>query len=202
MLHLSTQKVLLRLEEQDHAEREAKLDVSVRLRQIPRATGEFLYLFLASHAQKYFPRFLGLEIGSSGGYSTIWQGQALQALGHGKLISLDIDPRKIRLAQENIKEANCIKHLEVVQANAKDYLQRSPYQNFHYVFLDAEKEDYLQYYEMLVEKWLPKDAVIIADNVISHGEDLGDFLERVDNDDRVMNTTLPIGKGLSLIRRT
>lgn len=201
LLPSSTQKVLAGLEKQDKAERSSNLDQSVRLRQVPRETGEFLFMFLTIYVPKFAPHFLGLEIGSSGGYSAIWQGQALQKIGHGKLISLDIDPYKNRLAQENINEADIAEHIQLEVADAKDYLRGSPSDKFQYVFMDCEKEDYLLFYDLLVKKWLQRDSIVIADNVISHAEELADFLNRVKSDNRATGVIVPIGKGLSLIHR-
>jgi predicted O-methyltransferase YrrM len=186
---------------QDKTERASNLDQSIRLRQVPRETGEFFYMFLTIHAPKFGSHFLGLEIGSSGGYSAIWQGLALQKIGHGRLISLDIDPHKIQVAQENINEAGTAERIQLEVADAKDYLRNSPFDKFQYVFMDCEKEDYLFYYDLLVEKWLQRDSIVIADNVISHAEELAGFLNRVESDGRVAGVIMPIGKGLSLIRR-
>ncbi|MHA2233179.1 MAG: O-methyltransferase [Candidatus Hodarchaeales archaeon] len=201
LLPSPTQKVLARLEMQDKTERASNLDQSIRLRQVPRETGEFFYMFLTIHAPKFGSHFLGLEIGSSGGYSAIWQGLALQKIGHGRLISLDIDPHKIQVAQENINEAGTAERIQLEVADAKDYLRNSPFDKFQYVFMDCEKEDYLFYYDLLVEKWLQRDSIVIADNVISHAEELAGFLNRVESDGRVAGVIMPIGKGLSLIRR-
>jgi predicted O-methyltransferase YrrM len=83
LLPSTVQKILIRLEEKDRKEREAGLDRLERLRQILRETGEYLLQFLITFSRQ-FPNFLGLEIGTSGGYSTIWQGMALVKNGHGR----------------------------------------------------------------------------------------------------------------------
>ena len=134
----SLQKILVKLEDQDRKEREAKLDRMQRLRQIPRETGEFLFQFLTTFTPQ-FSNFVGLEIGTSGGYSTLWQGMALVTNGHGKLISLDNDPTKHQLASENIKSTEVSKYVELIQGDAKDYLKKSK-ERFSYVFMDCEKD--------------------------------------------------------------
>ena len=71
-------ETLIKLEEQDTKEREQELDKSVRLRQIPRETGEFLFNLLSGLISSNPGNWNGLEIGGSGGYSTMWQGLALK----------------------------------------------------------------------------------------------------------------------------
>ncbi len=193
----SLQKILVKLEDQDRKEREAKLDRMQRLRQIPRETGEFLYQFLTSFVPQ-FPQFIGLEIGSSGGYSTLWQGMALVTSACGKLISLDHDPKKYRLAYENIKATGIDQYVTLSQGDAKDYLKNSQ-GKFSYVFLDAEKEDYLEFF-MLLKDHVSSGTVLIADNVISHKDDVLNFLEMIHEDCRVSSIILPVGQGLAYVR--
>ncbi|MFX0204971.1 MAG: O-methyltransferase, partial [Candidatus Hodarchaeota archaeon] len=157
----SVQKVLIRLEEKDRKEREAGLDRLKRLRQIPRETGEFLFQFLMTFSLQ-FPNFLGLEIGTSGGYSTLWQGMALVRNGHGRLISLDHDPRKYQVASKNVLSTEVSQYVELIHGDAKDFLKKSQNQ-FNYVFMDCEKEDYHYFFESLVNRLAP-GTVLIADN--------------------------------------
>jgi len=193
------QKILLKLEDQDRKEREANLDRFLRLRQIPRETGEFLFQFLSSYAR--LSNFTGIEIGTSGGYSTLWQGIALSNNGQGLLISLDNDPRKYQCAFENIKGTSVAKFVKLIQCDAKKYLQDLTNQEIHYVFLDAEKEDYQDYYNILANsECISNNMVLIADNVISHAKELKEFLETVQEDPKVSSIILTIGQGLSFIR--
>lgn len=197
LLPTSLQKILVKLEDQDRKEREAKLDRMQRLRQIPRDTGEFLYQFLTSFVPQ-FPNFLGLEIGSSGGYSTLWQGMALLASGHGKLISLDHDPKKYRLAYENINTTEINQYITLIQGDAKEYLKKGK-AKYSYVFLDAEKEDYLEFFNLLTDH-VSSGTVLIADNVISHKEYLNDFLASIQRESKVSSSIFPVGKGLAFVR--
>lgn len=197
MLSLSVQRILIRLEEKDRKEREAGLDRFQRLRQIPRETGEFLFQFLLTFSPQ-FPDFMGLEIGTSGGYSTIWQGMALAKNGHGRLISLDLDPIKYRIASENVKSTEISRYVKLIQRDAKDYLKESQ-REFNYVFMDCEKEDYLYFFTFLVNR-LTRGAVLIADNVISHADDMQEFIKQIKGDSKVSSVILPVGSGLAIIR--
>ena len=189
------QEVLVKLEEQDTKERAAGAHISKRLRQIPRETGEYLYSFLTSLIAK--PSFVGLEIGGSGGYSGIWQGAACQAKRMGKLYSIENDTRKNEIARENVKNARLEQHLELINADAKRYISDFT-GKFDYIFLDAEKEDYSTYYRLLDRKVHP-GTVLIADNVISHANDMEDFLKAITRDPMVITYILPVGKGLAIV---
>lgn len=197
LLSSKTKEVLLKLEERDAQERIDETEGSIRLRQIPRESGEFLYQFLTIHASRF--DLLGIEIGSSGGYSTIWQALALESNGQGTLISLEIDPIKVKLAEKNLKNADITQFAIVIQTDAKRYLKNLPRTHLHYVFLDAEKEDYLDYYK-LISPHMRSGSVMIADNMLSHEEDMTEFLNVIYQDTRVSGLVLPVGKGLALVR--
>ena len=189
------QSLLIKLEEQDTQEREKDLPKEVRLRQIPRETGEYLFNFI-SLSVKNKPDWTGLEIGGSGGYSTMWQGLALKKNGKGKLVSLEIDEKKIEVAQNNLKSAGLTDYVSLVHTDAKEYIKTNS--SFDYVFLDAEKEDYLYYFKNLLNT-LPSGTFWLVDNVISHAKDMKDFLYFLEESQKVSYTILTIGKGLAFI---
>jgi predicted O-methyltransferase YrrM len=200
LLNHTVQAVLTELEEQDQKERQDGVDSSVRLRQIPRETGEFLYQFLLVYIKAFSSDFIGLEIGTSGGYSAIWHGLALKTMHRGKLISIDIDPKKHVFAKENIKKALVEDYVELNLGDAKKYVNNCPYDKFQYVFLDAEKEDYVEYYKLLKKRGcLAKGSVLIADNVISHEEELNDFIDLISQDSDVSSIIVSVGSGLAII---
>ena len=188
---------MIRLEEKDRKEREAGVDRLKRLRQIPRETGEFLFQFLLTFS-KQFPNFLGLEIGTSGGYSTIWQGMALVKNGHGRLISLDLDPKKYQVASKNVSATEVSQYIELIHGDAKDFLKNSQ-DKFNYVFMDCEKEDYCYFFESLANRLTP-GTVMIADNVISHADYMEEFIKQIKSNSKVSSVILPIGRGLAFIR--
>jgi predicted O-methyltransferase YrrM len=96
MIDPRTRSVLTRLEARDAREREDGTAREVRLRQVTPDVGRFLHnLVLAAR-----PRSL-IEIGTSGGYSTVWIGTAARAVG-GTLTTLEIDPVKVELARQSL----------------------------------------------------------------------------------------------------
>lgn len=191
------QSVLVELEKKDQKEREDKVDTKLRLRQIPRETGEFMYNFLSSMVSSHSGSWEGLEIGGSGGYSTMWQGLALKKLGKGTLTSLEIDPKKVEVSKKNLELVGLQKNILLTLTDAKEYVKKTD-KKFNYVFLDAEKEDYLYYLKTLVPK--TSGSIWLADNLISHKDDMKEFIDFLDASKDVEYTILSIGKGLAFIK--
>jgi predicted O-methyltransferase YrrM len=122
-----------------------------------------------------------LEIGTLGGYSTIWLARGM-ATG-GSLITLEANPRHAEVARLNIARAGFADRVEVRIGPARDTLQqlategRSP---FDLIFIDADKENYAEYLAWALKLARP-GTLIIADNVIREGK----VLDPADNDPRV-----------------
>lgn len=110
-----------------------------------------------------------LEIGTLGGYSTIWLGRALPA--DGRLITLEYEPRHAEVARANLARAGLDKIAEVRVGAALDSLaalaaeDRAP---FDLVFIDADKENNPHYLEWSLKLTRP-GSVIVVDNVIRGG---------------------------------
>ena len=192
--------VLETLEKQEQYETENKLDKNVRLRQISRETGEFLYQSLYHYGNLNKEPITGIEIGTSGGYSGIWQALGLQRIGkqNNKIISLENDPKKLEMATKNIKTCNLHSYIEIIDVDARKFFekQKEIKKKFNYFFVDAEKEDYAYYYKMAKELAV-KNSILYADNVISHKSELVEFLDLKTKDTDVITTIIPIGKGLA-----
>ena len=179
--------VLARLEEQDAREREQDVPRQLRLRQVSPDVGRFLHtLVLATRPASV------LEIGTSGGYSTIWLATAARRAG-GRVVTLEIDPAKVRAARSNLGEAGVADVVSLVEGDAAAYL-RTRREAADFVFLDAEKEDYLSYLELIVPL-LREGGLLVADNVISHADELRPFCERALSDARLSGLVVPIGRG-------
>lgn len=190
------QSVLVELEKKDQKERENDVDRKLRLRSIPRETGEFLFNFISSSVQKS-KDWKGLEIGGSGAYSTLWEGLALQKANSGTLISLEIDEKKIEIAKKNLSSVSLDKFVSLLHTDARVYTKETDIK-FDYVFIDAEKEDYLYYFKTLKDK-VNAGCVWIADNVISHADDMKEFLDYLGQEPGFTFTVLTIGKGLAFV---
>lgn len=201
-LEQNTCRLMESLEKQDIDEREKNLETKVRLRQIPRETGEFLFQSIYQIGKLSNKTLKGIEIGTSGAYSTIWQALAFQKIGKegSKLLTLEIDPKKIALAKKNIHICNLESQIEIVEGDAKQFLkkQKESDNKYDYFFLDAEKEDYAYYYP-LIKEIASDNAIMYADNVISHKEYLKGFLDLIEKDKDVLSTVIPIGKGVAKV---
>ena len=115
-----------------------------------------------------------LEIGTLAGYSTIWMARALPA--DGKLITLESDPKHAEVARANIARAGLADRIEVRLGVALDVLPQLAAEGkgpFDLIFIDADKTNLTTYFDWAVRLARP-GSLIIADNVIRHGDVLDD----------------------------
>ncbi|MDQ3685685.1 MAG: O-methyltransferase [Acidobacteriota bacterium] len=111
-----------------------------------------------------------LEIGTLGGYSTIWLARALPP--GGKLITLEADPKHAEVARKNVARANLADVVEVRLGKALETLPPLAAEGlapFDLVFIDADKENTLAYFEWAL-KLTRSGSLIITDNVVRKGE--------------------------------
>jgi predicted O-methyltransferase YrrM len=110
-----------------------------------------------------------LELGTLGGYSTIWLARALPPEGH--LLSLEVDPTRAELARANVARAGLTSVVEIRLGRAEDTLQqlvtegREP---FDLIFIDADKTGYAEYLKWSLQL-ARSGTLIIADNVVRKG---------------------------------
>ena len=180
------------LERQDAADRLDGTPTSRRLRQISPETGRFLALLAA-----LAPPGKWVEIGTSAGYSTLWLALAAMETGR-KVITFDVDPAKVALARETFRLAGVEDWVEPVEADARQQLPSL--EDISLCFIDTEKELYLDCYELVVPRMVV-GGILVADNAISHREELAALLERVMRDKRVDALVVPIGMGDLLCRK-
>jgi predicted O-methyltransferase YrrM len=127
--------------------------------------GKFLMLLALARGARNI-----LEIGTLGGYSTIWLARALPPDGH--LITLEAVPTHAKVARENIERAGFGKIVEVLVGRASDTLPRLAAEGlgpFDFIFIDANKSGYPEYFEWSL-KLAHRGTVIVADNVVRDGE--------------------------------
>jgi predicted O-methyltransferase YrrM len=139
-----------------------------------------------------------LEFGTSNAYSTIWLAWSLAPAG-GRIISIDRNPEKHALARENLRRANFLDRVELRTGDAAEIVRQltGP---FDLVFLDADRRKFPEVLEILLPKLAGK-VLVIADNVLSHPEEIAEYLKLISSLADFQHTTVPIGKGLSIAYR-
>ncbi len=180
------------LEQLDARDRSNGTPRLARLRQVPPETGQFIALLAASA-----PRGLQIEIGTSGGYSTLWLALACRLTGR-RITTFEVLEEKAELARETFRVAGVDDVVELVCGDALQHLPNCD--NIAFCFLDAEKEVYLECYEAVVPKMVP-GGILVADNAINMEDVLKPMLDRALADDRVDALIVPIGKGELVCRR-
>lgn len=126
--------------------------------------GKLLYLLAKLAGAKQI-----LEIGTLGGYSSIWLGRALP--DRGRLVTLELDQKHAEVAAENIKKAGLDSKVEILVGPALDTLptlQEKGFDSFDLIFIDADKPNYPHYLKWALH-YSRSGTVIIADNVVRRG---------------------------------
>lgn len=147
-----------------------------------------------------------LEIGTFTGYSAICLAKGLRQ--DGRLISIDISEDYRHMAEKAICEAGLENRIELITADAKKTIH-DIHEKIDLVFIDADKEAYLEYYKMVKPKMRP-GGVIIADNVLWKGKVLDadmdkktralhEFNAHVRQDQEVFSLILPVRDGLNIV---
>src|SRR3989344_8955282 len=154
---------------------------------IPAATGKFFYnLVLISKAKNI------LEVGTSNGYSTIWLAEAVK-YNKGKVTTIEVSEHKIKMALENFKRAK-LSNIKIIHGDALKEIPKLK-GKFDFLFLDAIKEDYANYFKLTYPK-LTKNAIIVADNAIMFEKYMKDYLSYVRNHKNSKSVLMPIGSGV------
>jgi predicted O-methyltransferase YrrM len=190
MLDDRVRAVLERLESEDASERERGLPPEQRARQVEPTTGRFLFSLVAPQADCEV-----LELGGSRGYSSIWLAAGVRSLG-GRVLSLEHDPAKVEAWRRNVAEAGLEETAELLAGDAFELLPGID-DVFDIVFLDAEKDDYEELFELARQKLEP-GALVVADNVLSHPDPLARYSAARQADPTLLSVTVPLDRGLEL----
>lgn len=132
--------------------------------QITRVFGRILYLFAKSHQPQNI-----LELGTLGGYSTLCLAKALQK--NGKIITIEHNEEYAAVARTNFTNAKLEKQIDLRIGEAihiLKQLQNEIHKPFDFVFIDANKEENIEYYKSILPLSRP-GTIIICDNVLRNG---------------------------------
>lgn len=152
------------------------------------------------------PKYI-LEIGTYTAYASICLAEGLQE--GGELHTIDINEELETMVKEYISASGNENRIQFHIGNALDIIPTLKL-DFDIVFIDADKENYSNYYDLLIDRMKP-GSFIIADNVLWSGKvienvldeetkALKEYSQKVKNDPRVENVLLPIRDGLMLAR--
>jgi caffeoyl-CoA O-methyltransferase len=182
--------VLERLARADADERERGLPSRERMRSVAPTTGQFLFSVVAPQTACEV-----LEIGASHGYSSIWFGAGARYLG-GRVVSIEHNPQAAEQWRQNVREAGLEEWMELLEGDALELLPTIE-DVFDVVFIDAEHADYERHFEQARRKLEP-GGLVVADNILSHREQLEDYVRARQSDPTLVSTTVPLDRGLEL----
>jgi predicted O-methyltransferase YrrM len=136
-----------------------------------------------------------LEIGTSNGYSTIWLAASVGPAG-GHVISIDRSREKQRMAHDNLLTAGLLQYVDLRSGDATEVIKTLP-GPFDFVFFDADRITAPGQLALLLPKLAPQ-ALILADNALSHPEEIAGYLAMVKGLKQLQHVLIPVGKGLSV----
>ncbi len=162
----------------------------VPLWSVPREEGRWLSLLVHATSARRI-----LEVGASAGYSGTWLAEAARDTG-GRVVTLERDPVKVEMARATYREAGLEPWITLVPGDARMTLA-SLEGPWDLVFLDAWKDDYALYLEEVWPKLRP-GGLLLADNALSHAQELAEYLGAVRTRPDAESLLLPEGNGLEV----
>ncbi|MGV8915220.1 MAG: O-methyltransferase [Kaistella sp.] len=150
-----------------------------------------------------------LEIGTFTGYATLCLAAGLHK--DGKITTLDVNEELAYLPRKYFLESEFSTQIDFQLKNALDFLKETD-EFFDLIFIDADKENYVEYYE-LIKSRVKSGAVIIFDNVLWYGkvlqenptqkstQKIQELNERIAKDEDFENLILPLRDGVNLLRK-
>ena len=197
--------VLRKLGKRSELEKSEKIQVNhdERMLTISNETGEFFNILLKAMKAKKI-----LEVGMSVGFSTLWFADAILA-NNGKIVTIEENQDKITRAKKNFEEAGVSAQIEIQEGKALQILHKlatseSEQQQFDFVFLDADKENNIEYFD-LVLPLVRVGGIIATDNILYPKEfrpEMKKFTEYIKSKPNVQTMTLDLGNGEEISIKT
>jgi predicted O-methyltransferase YrrM len=175
------------LEARDQRERDAGLPSSQRMRAIVSDAAKFIHILMRACQSKRM-----LEIGTSYGYSTLWWAWAAQAMG-GHVDTIELYPERVKAAAEHFQRAGVSEVITPYQGDAHTIIKQLR-DDYDLIFIDAEKDDYENFLDLSLTK-VRRHGLIIADNVLSHADQLGGYIEKAQRTQGLFSVTVDVGRG-------
>lgn len=167
---------------------------SEKMLNLERPAAELVYLLLTGMRRRRL-----LEIGTSNGYSTIWLASALAATKGEPLLTIDRDAKKLELARANVRKAHVEDSVRFLQGGATEICAglAGP---FDAIFFDADRWSAPDQLRLLLPKLAP-DALLVADNALSHPAEIAGYVAAVEQLPGFDSTTATVGKGVHIAHR-
>jgi caffeoyl-CoA O-methyltransferase len=185
--------VISRLNMQSNRERSGRVKVAPdqEMLAITADTGIFFSVLLKAIKARRI-----LEVGTSAGFSTLWFADAMGKDHSTRVITIEMNPQKVERALKNFKEAGVDKIIEIKQGIALDLLRKLK-GKFDFVFLDADKENIIRYFDIVLPM-VRIGGIIAADNMLYPGHfrpAMRKYARHVHTKPNIQSVTVPIGMG-------
>jgi caffeoyl-CoA O-methyltransferase len=185
--------VISRLNMQSNRERSGRVKVAPdqEMLAITADTGIFFSVLLKAIKARRI-----LEVGTSAGFSTLWFADAMGKNHSTRIITIEMNPQKVERALKNFKEAGVDKIIEIKQGIALDLLRKLK-GKFDFVFLDADKENIIRYFDIVLPM-VRIGGIIAADNILypDHFRPaMRKYARHVHTKPNIQSVTVPIGMG-------
>ncbi|WP_415896024.1 O-methyltransferase [Neptuniibacter sp. PT34_22] len=187
---MNLEQLLKDLEQLGLENDEAQSERSKKYLNITRDTGEFLAVLIKATDAKTV-----LEVGTSNGYSTLWLASSLPDDGH--VFTIENNSLKIAEASENFRKAELNTKITQLEGDVVDLLSKLP-QNIDFIFLDADRSQYLSIAEQLFGL-LKEGGLLVCDNAVSHKQELEGFNAWIEEQTNLSTSLVPVGKGELLV---
>lgn len=152
-----------------------RVDAECRAQQIPML-GMARAAFLMGLVGEKRPEVV-VECGTAIGYSGLWLGKILQALGRGRVISFEIDLERAKIARKNFEEAGISDLIEIRLGDARETL-KTVKEDVQFLFIDNDFKNYWPCFRA-IESRLADGATILADNAGIGVMEMTDYLGHV-----------------------
>ncbi|MGM5481485.1 MAG: O-methyltransferase [Nanobdellota archaeon] len=164
----------------------------ILLWQVPKDTAKLLYTLVKIHKPKRI-----LELGTSGGYSTLWMSRA--GIGYGGHINtIEFSDYRYSIAQKSFEEVGC-ENITQHQGKSAEILNGWS-EPVDMVFIDHSKENYLNDYKK-VEPHLSERAIVIADNMLDNPRKVMDFRMYLEENEEFETYVIDIDNGILIATR-
>jgi caffeoyl-CoA O-methyltransferase len=185
--------VIARLNRQSNRERSGRVKVAPdqEMLTITADTGMFFSVLLKAIKARSI-----LEVGTSTGFSTLWFADAMDKSHSTRIITIEMNPKKVERALKNFKEAGLDKMIEIKQGIALDLLYKLK-GKFDFVFLDADKENIIRYFDIVLPM-VRIGGIVAADNMLypdHYRPAMRKYARHVHTKPNVQSVTVPIGMG-------